>query len=378
MKILINLSALKKGGGQNVGLNFLQGLYETNNDKHSYFFLVVENSVIHQFLKEKKQDNILITCASPIKRVFRELVVFPNIFKQLKIDIIYTYFGYGLFRGKTPQVCGVAVSNIFFPEIKFWQGNFLKIFLKKLIDKYRLYGIKKASALIFENKTMEDRSHSLFYISPKKTIYIPPSFSPNFEQEELIISELNNNAVKLLLLCGWQLNKNIMKIPEIAYHLKKRNNNFQFIITAPKDNSKIHKEFLLLIKQYEVHDMISIIGLVKKQQLKSLYDQIDFVLLMSKLESFSNNIIEAWHFKKPLMISNEEWAYSICKNAAYYLNRESAKEVADSIQDLKSNSIKQNELTEEGLKQIRNYPSITEKTRREISFIEKIFNELKS
>ena len=124
--------------------------------------------------------------------------------------------------------------------------------------------------------------------------------------------------------------------------------------------------------------MISVIGPVRKQQLKSLYDQIDFVLLMSKLESFSNNIIEAWHFKKPLIISDEEWARSICKNAAYYINRESSRNIAYSIQDLKSNSMQQNELVKEGVEQIKNYPSISEKTRREISFIERIYNEIKS
>lgn len=378
MNILINFSTLKKGGGQNVALNFLHALFDFNETNNSYYFLVVENSPIHQFLKQNNQHHILVTSSSPIKRVFKEFFFYSSVIRRLKIDIIYTYFGYALFRGKTPQICGVAVSNVFFPEIKFWEGNLLKVTIRKLIDKYRIYGIKKATALIFENEEMEDRSHSLFHIHRNRTIYIPPSFSPNFEQEELNIPELDNYSIKLLMLCGWHLNKNIMKVPEIAYNLKKRKNNFQFIITAPRDNSKLHKEFLSLINRYEVNDMIFIIGPVKKQQLKSLYDQVDFVLLMSKLESFSNNIIEAWYFKKPLIISDEEWAHSICKNAAYFINRESPQEIAASIQDLQSNLIKQNELIKEGQKQIKNYPSVTEKTRREITFIEKIYNELKS
>lgn len=377
MRLLINLSTLKKGGGQNVALNFLKELINNKYSTQDYFFLVVDNSPIHHFLKNNNQQNILLTSSSPIKRIIKELF-FVFKLKKLKIDIVYTYFGFALWSKKIPQVCGVAVSNIFFPEIKFWEGNIIQLSIRNLIDKYRFYGIKNATALIFENRVMEERSHSLFKIPVIKTMFIPPSFSSSFDQEVLDVPELNNRNVKLLLLCGWQLNKNILKVPEIAYYLKKLNCQFQFVITAPNDNSKIHKKFKSLLDKFKVHDMISIIGPVKKEQLYSLYNQINFVLLMSKLESFSNNIIEAWHFHKPLVISDEEWAHSICENAAFYVNRENAQEIAGSIEYLVSNKSIQSELIEEGLKQINNYPSVTDKTRQEISFIEKIFNEYKS
>lgn len=378
MKILINLSTLKKGGGQNVALNFLHSLIMMNDASNSYYFLVVEGSQIHLFLKNNNQQNILLTSKSPLKRVFNEIFKYSPFIRNCKIDVIYTYFGYGLFIGKTPQICGVAVSNVFFPEIKFWEGNLLNLSIKFLIDKYRIYGIKKAAGLIFENKLLEERSHSLFNKSTKNTTYIPPTFNSEFDEEILNIPELNRKSLKLLMLCGWQLNKNIMRVPEIAFNLKKKNKNIQFIISAPKDNSKIYNEFLSLANQYDVQDVISIIGTVKKEHLKSLYEQIDYVLLMSKLESFSNNIIEAWHFNKPLIISDEEWAHSICGKAAYYIDRESPEKIADSILDLSSNYFKQNELIKNGLIMEKLHPTITEKTEKEISFLKKIYYESKN
>lgn len=378
MNILINLSTLKKGGGQNVALNFLHSLIMINDSSDTYYFLVVENSQIHNYLENNNQQNILLTSPSPVKRVFNEIFKYSNFIRNHKIDVVYTYFGYGMFAVKTPQICGVAVSNVFFPKIKFWEGNHINIFIKKLIDKYRVYGIKKAAGLIFENKLMEKRSHSLFKISNEITTYIPPTFNPDFDEEIFNIPELNVSALKLLMLCGWQLNKNIMRVPEIAYYLKNKNINFQFIITAPKDNSKIYKEFLSLSKQYNIQEHLSIIGPVRKKNLKSLYEQIDFVLLMSKLESFSNNIIEAWHFQKPLIISDEDWARSICGKAAYYIDRESPEKIADSIQYLQSNINLQNELISEGIERKKDYPSVIEKTKKEIAFVKKIFYEYKS
>ncbi len=153
---------------------------------------------------------------------------------------------------------------------------------------------------------------------------------------------------------------------------------YQFIITAPKDNSKEHKKFISLSKHFGVEDMINLIGPVKKKYLDSLYKQIDYVLLMSKLESFSNNIIEAWNFKKPLIVSNEQWSNSICKNAAYYIQRESPGEIANSIDKLRQDKDLQNKLINEGTSQLNDYPSILEKTKSEILFIKKIYNDCKT
>ena len=163
----------------------------------------------------------------------------------------------------------------------------------------------------------------------------------------------------------------------IAYHLKKTNQSFHFIITAPKNYSKEHLEFIQLQEQFKVSDMISIIGQVLKQQLENLYSQIDFVLLMSKLESFSNNIIESWYFGKPLIISDAQWAKGICRDAAFYVNRDSSEQIANELVTLRNSPKIQSELIKNGFLQLNRYPSIEEKTKQEISFLVKIYNDVK-
>ncbi len=378
MRILINLSTLKTGGGQNVGLNFLSALKQMDYNANCYYYLVARNSAIHKYLIQNKFPNIITSSHSPIKRIFLEILKISKSIRKSKIDIIYTYFGYGMFNKKIPQVCGVAVSNIFFPEIKFWQGNKFQLLVYFLMDKYWIYGIKNANGLIFENKQMEVRSHSLFNIKPNKTIYIPPSFSQNFENKSYTLPSDNRQInCKLLMLSGWHLNKNIMSVPEIAYSLKKSNINFHFIITAPLNNSSEHLTFLKLLKKYSVEDLVSLIGQVKKEQLKSLYEKIDFVVLMSKLESFSNNVIEAWQFRKPLVISNANWAKEICKDAAYYIERDNPSKIANALIHLYKNESIQKNIVNNGLLKLKEYPTIEEKTMMEMKFIEKIYHESK-
>ena len=52
MNVLINLSHLKIGGGQNVGLNFISTLKLINTDEFNFVFIAAKNSMIHNFLKE--------------------------------------------------------------------------------------------------------------------------------------------------------------------------------------------------------------------------------------------------------------------------------------------------------------------------------------
>ena len=156
MRILFNFSFINSGGGQNVALNFIEDL----EFKKDYFFLVIKNSKTHMLLKSKNFENILFTYNNRLLRLFFEFIYGKRILNKNKIEIIYTYFGYSFFPKKIPQVIGAADSNLFFPEINFWEGYYgIRLFLKKLIDKFRIYGLKNANGIIFENPILEKKCH---------------------------------------------------------------------------------------------------------------------------------------------------------------------------------------------------------------------------
>ena len=125
-----------------------------------------------------------------------------------------------------------------------------------------------------------------------------------------------------------------MLIPKLLNEFRNERLNFKIIITAPPSEVKSYNEFMINIRKYGVESMIYVIGPVKKQQLPSLYKKVDYVFLLSKLESFSNNIIESWYFKKTLVISDEEWSRSICKNAAIYVDRNNPHDIVNIISKL--------------------------------------------
>ena len=240
---------------------------------------------------------------------------------------------------------------------------------KKLIDAYRTWGLKRASAVVFENEKMMERGKKLFNL--EKVVFIPPSFSTPTEHEPTNFE--NDNIPKGLLLCGWQRNKNFMLIPEIAKDLKEKGIKFKFLISTSADESIEYKSFKRLVDKLQIEDMIQLIGTVEKTKLPDLFSKIDFVFLLSNLESFSNNIIEAYYYQKPLIISKLEWAKSICGEAAQYVDLNNISDISNKVITLIENEEEVRNLIGKQTEKLKTFPSIAEKSELELNYLKKLY-----
>jgi glycosyltransferase involved in cell wall biosynthesis len=119
-------------------------------------------------------------------------------------------------------------------------------------------------------------------------------------------------------------------------------------------------------------ELVTIVGPVAKDQLLSVYSQVDFVFLLSKLESFSNNIIEAWHFGKPLVVSNEEWAKALCGDAAIYVDRDSPCSIAEVLIETARHPARIDAVVSAGRNQLQRFPAISERILMELKFVESV------
>lgn len=366
------MATLKKGGGQNVGLNFLYSLNEIELSDLDLCFLVAEGTDIESYLM-KNNFNVLYTLPkNPVMRILKEVLIISRLVRRSNIDVIYTYFGFGFFVTSKPQVIGSADSNLYYPEIDFWNHySGLSRFKKWIVDKYRILGLKISSAVLFENKALELRGRKIFKL--RKTKFIKPSVNFNLNSEPLPFDITTKESRHVgLFLCGWQLNKNVMIIPELAKELKLRGVDIQFVLTAPDDNSHSCTRFMSLLREHQVEDMVKVVGSVKKQHLQELYSRSDLVFLLSRLESFSNNIIESWYFKRPVVVADEEWSKAICNDAAVYVDRSSVTDIADKVIALIENKEFKANLIEKGLNELNRYPTIVEKTEEELRYLKDV------
>lgn len=355
-----------------MAMNFILGLSDVDLTNIDLVFLVAKNSEPHKYLERLAKYRYFVAPRNPLLRILYERFFFRQKIKQLYIDIIYSYFGYGFFGAGIKQVSGSADSNLYFPEIDFWKDYQRLARLKKWItDKYRLFGVKRSSAVVFENEAMKTRAVKLFNIRRSK--FIKPSIVIEKRKEEFIMPDkVHPDNLKGLFLCGWHHNKNVMIIPELALEFRKSGTEIQFILTAPYDSTAMRSVFLKKLNDYGVEDLVSIVGSVNKAKLESLYRQIDFVFLLSKLESFSNNIIEAWQFERPLVISDEEWSRAICRDGAIYVDRNDPAAIASSVTQLINDPTALMKIVDEGRKELQSYPTTAERIKQELQYLKEI------
>lgn len=376
--VLINLGPLKIGGGQNVGLNFIHSIKFVKQDYFQFIFVVARNSDISNYFKKENKYKFYQVPRNPLLRILYEYTIGKLIVYRHNIKIVYSLFGVCFYPSKLFEISGSADSNLFYPDYDFWKHynhNYYQKFLIKTIDLYRIYGLKKADKVIFETKILEEKGKSLYGL--RDTITIKPSI--NFSNQNIeydLPQSFKMNIPVGLFLCGWEHNKNFMMIPEIGNELRRKGQEFYFMITAEDGNSKECQKFKNKVTKFGLNEYIKIIGNIPKNKLVGLYSKIDFVFLISNLESFSNNIIEAWYAKKPLIISDEPWSRSICKKSAIYVNQHSAKDISNKIRQYLDKKSNINDIVKNGENELKNYPSIIEKTNLEIKEIIKVFKKL--
>lgn len=373
MNLLINFIPIKSGGGQQVADNFVTQVLK---DKEIIpYFLVTENSFIHKKLEKKQVLNIYVVGENLYKRFYFQQFKLNKIIIDNNINLIYTLFGPGLHSSEVKSVTGCAYSNLFFPEIDFWKDYSLIQRLRyKIIDYYRLKTTLKSHFIIFENNAMLKRAIDLFNYPENRTKLILPSISeypeePCSDELSTRLKYINPNNFNILLLSGWAKNKNIHMVPDILYQLSlEEKRKVTFIITV----SPNHPESIDLLKKAKalgVEQSIIFFGSVLPTEVRFLYKNTSASILLSKLESFSNNIIESWYFNKPLIISDEEWSREICKSACIYVNRENAADIAQKIVLLKSDESVRIKLQNSSSKELRNYPSPEQKIVEQLNFL---------
>jgi hypothetical protein len=364
--LFINLVPITVGGGLQNAINFLLNIDFSTFKTKSILIVIRDNSTLIDICN-KKNFKYKVIKKGFLSRLYYELFFYSN----KTNSVIFTLFGTKpILSWNTFTITGCAYSNLFYPEIDFW--GYLPIkqrIVKKLKDIYRFNNVKSSNVVIFETDLLRKKAVSEFGFESNNTYVVKMAVSSLIKETEPI--NRNDKVFKILYLGSAHPNKRQHLIPKIIGQLLNNSyTNFQFIVTMNK-NLEYTKNVLDDIDKNNLEKYFLNLEYVNNTEVDQLISSCDAMINIAKLESFSNNFVEAWQMKKLLLVTDADWSRDSCGNAAFYLDVENLEILSNQLIGIITNNSLRNEIILNGENHIQSYPSPIEKMTLFVDIINK-------
>ena len=317
--VFINGLKSKTGGGKSILTNYLT-LLQKNIRNNRYFVLTPE-----------KEDYLKYSCdyidIVDISFVYKKNICFPILYKfaipkllqQYNIDLIFN-LGDVIIPTSIPQLYLFDWAYAVYPESIVWDRMNLKDLLtrkiKTIVIKRYIYN---AAIVISQTKTIKDRLVSTFKLNNVEIV-------PNAVTLENLSSQRNydfglpKNKIKLLYLSNYSSHKNIEILIPIAKKIKVLNLPYHLIVTFERRQHKLAGKFMENIENFGLQEVLQNIGNVQMDQVPSLYEQCDALIMPTLLETYGLPYIEAMYHGKTILTSDLDFAKDVCGEAAFYFD----------------------------------------------------------
>lgn len=369
MRILINTSNLKVGGGVQVADSICRELYKYT--QHT-FVIVVSDA-----LKECANDigrypNIKIVCynlpSCILSAILGNNVFLDTLISKENIEAVLTVFGPSRWVPKCLHISGFARSQLVLNDSPYWQTLSLLRRIKAYSRKFVMTYLFRKSTTVFytENSYISAKLKRLF---PNSRVYtVTNNYNQVFDKPDLwdySIKLPEFDGLTLLTISANYPHKNLSIILPTIHHLKKYYPffKFRFVLTISSE------QFLPLSNEEKEH--VVFLGPVNINQCPYLYKQSDIMFLPTLLECFSASYAEAMKMKVPILTTNLGFARSLCDAAAMYYDPVSSKALAEAIYRLRNDKKMQKNLIQKGCNQLLKFDTYEERTRKLISIVEK-------
>lgn len=358
MHLHISAIPVVQGGGLTVTssiYNELPKLLEQDHDLTIEFF--------HRTIMTSRNHARLRTVGLPRRRLSAEFRYIA--LRSERPDWVISTFGPTPFRGaSTPSLSNCAYSNLFYPELDFWKGDSFYRARKGASDRLRLAAVLREDIVTFETCALAERAKGLYPRAKSRFEHLPPARDLNLEGKLAETPRTGSSRFRVLLFSGHHPNKNWRLLPAIAEHLG--STDFEIVLTADPNLESVAR-IVDEIRRTGVGARA--IGPVSLEDRAAVLSSVDCLMLLSNLESFSNNVYEAWAARIPLVITDADWAHSAAGNAAVYVTLEDPAAIAERLIDLSANERDREVLTIRGAARLDTMPTQLQRLSRLLSLL---------
>jgi len=357
--ILFDFSSIVSGGGAQLAINFMDmlALHLNEIDMNPVVLCPAVGPI-----RDNWNNHLNIPAyhnpSQYAPRIRFERNQLPKIYSSHQIERIYTFFGPGLPHPKEIiSYVGVAYPIICNPDSQYWKYLATRSCVRqKVINKFRVNRLKKyANHIIAETPIMAERLKK--YCGLKNVHIVSPAPSEYLKYSERSTDSPPHDVNRIGLLSGIDQHKNLWRLPAIAYEmLRDGTTDFEFVISI---SEKVGEK---LLEGYpQVRDYFNFVGNISPKKIESFYTNIDTMMNISDLESYSNNYMEAWTMKKPIIASDRDFSHGILSGSGYYVDPHAIGDTAKKIIHFISEKSIHAEMIQAGAEKLAQLPTQEER-----------------
>lgn len=357
MRLLLDMGAIKTGGGVQLALNFVRHIQGRQRLGDELFVLVAAGSLLEQEVRQLRAATIWTSPMRYISRAWFEYAVLRELLRKNQISIVFTFFGAGIPCPKgVRSIVTVAYPIICYPESAYWRFErpFRKLF-SRMRNWFRCRRLGKATLILAETEVMRTRLARQLNMPAERIHILPPAVSVFAESVQ---RQTSSGIVTFVIVSDNSHHKNIWRLYAVARELQRRGlRDFVFVLTINKS------QFLYDIPERTIDETIikkyfRFLGPVAPTRIMDVYRSADVMVQLSDLESFSNNYIEAWRVGLPIIASDRDFARHICEESAVYVEPHDPVAAAGVFAEVIQNQDLRVRLSAAGRERLRTLPTI--------------------
>lgn len=361
MKILVNGSGVRVGGGVTVLMNFLKvvSAYESDH-AHTYHVLVPAGVGYDQYEGEVVTiETLAEKMNNPLRRLYLDHTFLRKRIAGISPDVVFTV---GHMAVPTPLPQGILFMYpyaIYPKDKKVWEIlspiHRLDLRARNLIFKQRL----KFATVVFPQTYTSKKRLQLYYGNRIQKLRVVPTAYSKIGDGLVVKPHFDRKKEKIYLLCltKYYKHKNLEILLAVAEMLRSTGSNLKIVTTVEGDQGAGSQEFIDAISSYQLEDILINIGKVPFKEVPALYKQVDGLLLPTLLESFSATYADSLMLKVPIFTSDRDFAKDVCGDAAYYFDPLNAKSIFEVVTCAFQHQDEMKKKIEIGYERALNFPS---------------------
>jgi glycosyltransferase involved in cell wall biosynthesis len=356
VRIIIDCTNIRVGGGIQVAISFFRDLNEAQYAGDELIFLVSRE--VFEKLNPAEfgvHIRILTLEAKHSNNVWRRSWRCKQIETEIKPDRIFVLFGPSYHRSCCPKIVGFARPHYVYRDSPYFQMASFKerLFVDALMVLQEHLFLRNSTALVFEtDDARRIMNEKIFGRYGMPSFVVGNTLNNIFLEKELWVKcakiDRQTGIFNLLCVSANYTHKNIEKLKAVSRYLKQSNPDFKFCLTL----TLTENEYKL---DDDIHPYFNLIGLVSHNELPDLYSKCDAFILPTLLEVFTTSYLEAMFMQKPILTSALGFARDICGDAAVYFDPMSTESIGRTIENLAADTNLQRTLVTNGKKRLERF-----------------------